>query len=128
MTEFSNYLENAIIDHFFRGESVTAPAVRYIALHSADPAEDASGAELAGNGYARQSASFGAGSNGVSTNNLEITFTATGDWSNATHFAIWDAVSGGNMLMYSSLDTAVDVSGTGQQVVFSNGTITITIT
>jgi len=129
MTEFSNYLENAIIDHFFRQEAVTSPATRYIALHSANPAEDASGAELAiSNGYERQSASFGAGSNGVSTSNVEIAFSASGDWTAATHFAIWDSYTAGNMLMYSALDTTVDLSGAGQRVVFEVASITITIT
>lgn len=129
MSEFSDYLETSIINHFFRQQSVTAPATRYIALHSADPTDAATGAELATtNGYERQSASFGAPSNGVSTNDVEMQFSASGDWLNATHFAIWDAYTGGNMLMHSPLDAAVDVSASGQRVVFETGAITITVT
>jgi hypothetical protein len=128
MSEFSNYLENKIVEHFFQGATVTAPANLYVALHSADPTDAGTGAELTGNGYARQSGSFGAPSNGVATNNAEIEFTATGDWSNATHFALWDASTSGNMLMYSALDSAVDLDSSGQKIVFAVDSITITIT
>lgn len=131
MSEFSNYLENAIIDHFFRGESVSAPATRYLALHSADPTDAASGQEIEGPGYERQSASFGPATNGVSTNNLQLEFSSSGDWNTATHFSIWDtgpSGSQGNMLMHSPLDSNIDVTGASQRVVFEVDSITITIT
>ena len=123
--EMSNYLENAVLDHFFRGESVSAPATRYVSLFSNNPQEDASGTELTGNGYARQSASFGPPSNGTSSLNLELTFESTGAWSTVSHFAIFDALTAGNMLMYSPIDTPVSVTGTGQRIVFEVGSIDI---
>lgn len=128
MSEFSNYLENAIIDHFIRGISQTSPATRYIALYSTNPGEDNSGTELVGNGYERQSASFGPPADGVSNLDLEIQFSSSADWDTATHFGILDAYTGGNLLMYSALSSSVDVSGGSQRIVFESGSLTVTVT
>ena len=46
MAEMSNYLENALIDATLRNTSYTSPTTVYVALHTADPQDDASGAEV----------------------------------------------------------------------------------
>ena len=56
----STYLRNLVINATLRGQSFTPPAARYVALHYADPTEAGNQAELSGNGYARQAASFNA--------------------------------------------------------------------
>ena len=53
---FSNFLETEILDHVFANNAYTAPTTLYLALFTANPDEDGSGAEVStsGTAYARQ--------------------------------------------------------------------------
>ena len=42
----SNYLENKLLDHALGTTAFTQPTNQYLALHTADPTDAASGAEL----------------------------------------------------------------------------------
>lgn len=128
MSKFSNYLETELINHVLRNATYTSPTTVYVALHSADPTDDGSGAELAvANNYARIAMAFDAPSNGVTQNTALVTFTATGgDWLSATHFAVWDASVAGNMLFYGALDTA-RLATDGDSLKFTAGTLTVTL-
>lgn len=107
MAEFSNFLENALINATLRATTYTSPAAVYVSLYTTNPNEDDSGTEVSGGSYARTAATFDAPSNGVTQNSANITFpTATGSWGTVTHFGIHDASTGGNLLYYSQLDTA----------------------
>lgn len=128
MSEFSNYAENAVLNHLIRNVALTSPTTVYLSLHSADPTDDASGAELAvANGYARIAITFDAPSNGVCLSTAELTFTASGgDWLAATHIGIWDASTAGNMLFHTALGaarTALD----GDSIVFAANAVTVTL-
>lgn len=126
MSEMSNYLENALVDHVFRNSALSSPTTVYLALFTDDPAEDASGTEVATGAYAREAVAFAAPADGVSTNSGVITFTtATANWGTITHFAIFDAVTTGNMLVYSPLDTSKAVN-TDDTAEFAAGNISIT--
>ena len=126
MSEMSNYLENALVNAVFRNTSYTSPVTVYVALHTADPAEDASGTEVSTGGYARQACAFDAPSDGVTQNTALESFTASGaSWGSVTHFAIWDASTVGNMLVYSALDTSRTVND-GDTLEFAAGAISIT--
>lgn len=90
-----------------------APAVnRYIGLFTAAPGEGGGGTEVTGGSYARPLMAFAGATTdggGVTTaaNSAEVLFTtATADWGTVTHFAIFDAVSAGNMLWHGPLTTA----------------------
>jgi hypothetical protein len=112
---FANYWEDEILDHVFGKGSYTAPANIFVGLSTADPDEDAGGlAEPVGNAYARVStapADWNDSASGVISNANLITFpTATGDWGQITHFALFDAVSGGNMLAYGLLGSSPSVA------------------
>jgi hypothetical protein len=76
MAEMSNYLENALINATLRNTSYTPPTTVYVALFTSDPTDAGSGTEVstAGTSYARQSATFGAPSNGASVTTADITF------------------------------------------------------
>ncbi len=126
MSEMSNYLENELIDHVFRNAAYTSPTTVYVALHTADPGE-AGGNELPVlNGYARVAVTFGAPSDGSSTNSGSVSFTASGgNWGTITHFSIQDAASAGNMLVYSPLDTS-RVINDGDTLQFNAAAITVT--
>lgn len=127
----SNYLEEAQLN-WVRGTAMpAAPSAVYVALSTADPTEDGSAiAEPAGgDGYARQAATFGAPSQGANaatiSNSAEVSFgAATGAWGTITHFAVFDAVSGGNMLYHGTL-TASRVVGSGDTARFAAGQLVI---
>ena len=103
---FSNYAENAILDHVFKGSAMTQPANLYVSLHSADPGETGTN-ELTGGGYARLlHNTWNAAASGVKTNDGVVTFAvATGNWVEATYLGVWDAISGGNLLGSGALTT-----------------------
>jgi hypothetical protein len=92
MAEMSNFLENALINATLRNTSYTSPAAVYVGLYTSDPGEGNTGTEVSGGSYARTAVTFGAPSNGVSTNSASVTFpTATGTWGTVTHVGILDA-------------------------------------
>ena len=127
MSEMSNYLENALINHTLRNSALSAPSAVYVSLHTANPDEDASGAELSGSAYARQAATFAAPSNGVSTTSADINFPqATGSWGTVSHIGIWDASSSGNMLYYTALDASKTIA-TGDILKIAAGSLTVTL-
>ena len=85
----SNYLENALINATLRNTTYTSPSTVYVALFTSDPTDAGSGTEVSGGSYARQSATFGAPSNGASSISSAIEFPqATGNWGTVTHFGI----------------------------------------
>jgi hypothetical protein len=107
MGGFSNYWEDKILDHIFGKDNYTSPTI-YVALSTAEPLDDASGfAEPTGNAYARVGTSpsdWNAASGGVLNNASDIIFPkATGSWGTITHFALFDAATGGNMLAHGAL-------------------------
>lgn len=123
----SNYLEDALLDHSLGTTAYTAPSAVYLALFTSDPADDASGTELSGNGYARESVSFNASSSGSATGPTSATeFSASGgDFGTVTHFALFDALTGGNMLFYGSLTSSKTITD-GDTLRFAVSSITIT--
>lgn len=107
MAEMSNYLENALINATLRNTSYTSPATVYLGLYTSDPTDADTGTEVTGNGYARQSITFGAPSNGVSTNSAAIEFPqATGSWGTVAYIGIRDASTAGNLLFHTALDAS----------------------
>ena len=127
MSEMSNYLENALINHTLRNSALSAPSAVYVSLHTANPDEDASGSELSGSAYARQAATVAAPSNGVSTTSADINFPqATGSWGTVSHIGIWDASSSGNMLYYTALDASKTIA-TGDILKIAAGSLTVTL-
>lgn len=112
MGSISDYLELKWLDHVFENSAFSVPTNIYIALSTADPTDDGSGiAEPSGNNYERKVINtWNAASSRISTNNGVITFnTASGPWGNITHYAIFDAITSGNMLAHGSLSSAKDV-------------------
>lgn len=107
MAEMSNFLENALINATLRNTSYTSPATVYLALYTSDPTDADTGTEVAGNAYVRQAITFGAPSNGVSTNSAAIEFPqATGSWGTVSYVGIRDASSAGNLLFHTPLDAS----------------------
>jgi hypothetical protein len=127
----SDYLEEAILNHVLRNTSYTSPATVYVALLTASAGEGGSlASELSGNGYARQAVTFSAPTQQAGaaecTNTAEVLFPeATGNWSEATHFAVCDAATAGNVLYHEALD-APRTASTGDQIRFPAGSLAVT--
>lgn len=123
----SNYLENALINATLRNTSYTSPTTVYLALYTDDPTDADTGTEVSGGSYARQAITFGAPSNGVSTNSADITFpTATGSWGTVAYVGIRDDVTGGNLLYHTQLDVSKTISS-GDIFKIATGNLSVTL-
>ena len=126
MSAMSDYLENEILDHILSVGSYTMPSAVYLGLSVASMADDASGTELSGSGYARQAVTFSAAASGTTSNSGAITFpTATGTWGSIGFWALWDALSSGNMLLHGSFSAAKSIAS-GDVLRVSAGDLDIT--
>lgn len=127
MAEMSNFLENALINATLRNTSYTSPSVVYLALYTNDPTDVDTGTEVSGAAYARQLITFGAPSNGVSTNSAAIEFAAAGgSWGTVTHIGIRDALTAGNLLYHSPLDASKTISA-GDIFRIAIGSLSVTL-
>jgi len=127
MAEMSNYLENALINATLRNTSYTSPATVYIGLYTSDPTDADTGTEVSGGSYARQAVTFGAPSNGVSTNTAAIEFPqATGTWGTVGWIGIEDASTGGNLLYHTALDASKTIA-TGDIFKIAIGSLSVTL-
>lgn len=124
MAGLSRYAQRELLDHM-NGASFTAPTNRYVALFTA-------AAECAGTGYARKLCnSWTVASDAdpsVSENSAIIDFgTGNSDWGTITRFAIYDALSAGNLLWDITALTASKVINTGDPVTFPIGALDLTM-
>ena len=127
MAEFSNFLENALINATLRATTYTSPATVYVSLYTTDPTDADSGTEVSGGSYARTSATFDAPSNGVTQNSADITFpTSTASWGTVTHIGIHDASTSGNLLFHTPLDTSKTIDS-GDIFKIETGNLTVTL-
>lgn len=136
MSAMSDYLENRLIDHVFRGVSYTAPTSLYFALFTVTPTDAGGGTEVSGSSYARVNlapsttnwSSTGgattttnpsAGTSGTTSNNVLVTFpTPSGSWGTVVAVGIFDAITTGNMLAWGPLTTNLTVTGSSTPVSF----------
>ena len=127
MAEMSNFLENALINATLRNTTYTSVATVYVSLWTSDPTDAGSGTEVSGGSYARTAVTFGAPSNGTSLNNADVTFpTATASWGTVGWIGINDALSSGNLLYHSPLDTSKTID-TGDIFKISTGNLSVTL-
>ena len=141
----TNYLENELIDHIFRGAAYAAPATLYIGLDNVLCTEAGGGTEVSGGSYARvavtssltawagtQSAGStvaSSGTGGTTSNNAIITFPVpTANWGASIVSArIWDAASAGNALWCIPLTIVKTVNNGDAAPAFNAGTLSIQI-
>jgi hypothetical protein len=127
MAEFSNFLENALINAVLRNTTYTSPATVYVSLYTTDPTDADTGTEVSGGSYARTAVTMGAPSNGVSTNSADVTFpTATASWGTVTHIGIHDALTSGNLLFHTPLDTSKTIDS-GDIFKITTGNLSVTL-
>jgi len=127
MAEFTDYLENKIIDHMLRNQAYTPPSTVYVALFTSATDDTGGGTEVSGGSYARQAVTLSAASGGASSNTADITFPqATAAWGTITHVALMDAETGGNMLMHSPLDASKTINN-GDTFKINAGNLDVTV-
>ncbi len=126
----SNYLENKFLDLIFGAQALAAPANLFFALFTANPSDAGGGTEVSGGSYARVSVAnnltnFPAASAGSKTNAGAITFpTASAPWGVVTAVGVFDALSGGNLLYWTTISPkTVDANDT-VSIPASNFTVT----
>lgn len=129
MSGFSDALEAQILDHLFGKATWTAPTV-HVALSTTAPNDDGTNVtEPAGGSYARVATAAADWNSAagtapvVSSNAQPITFPqATASWGTITHFAVYDAITGGTMIGSGVLNTATAI-GSGDTAEFSAGAL-----
>ena len=127
MAEMSNFLEDALINATLRATTYTSVATVYVSLWTSDPTDAGSGTEVSGGSYARTAVTFGAPSNGVTTNDADVTFpTATASWGVVGWIGINDAATSGNLLYHSPLDTSKTIDS-GDIFKISTGNLSVTL-
>lgn len=132
----SQYLENAVLN-WFRGTTFPASLVTaYLALFTTAPVNgsDGSAVEVSGTSYVRKSftvntTNFAAPSGAAPATSVsganQVFATPGGSWGTVVGWAIYDAVTAGNMLAYGAF-TGVAV-GTGDTVEFLAGNMTLSV-
>lgn len=133
---FSNYLSKEVLNYVFSKTSgIDVQPTIYVALSTADPGDSGAGTSEPGAGAYARVVTAGSDWNAATDANPSvldnlnaITFPeATAAWGLCTHFALYDAISGGNFLAGAALDT--DKSPTnGDTPRFSAGELNVTLT
>ena len=127
MGSWADFLELEILDHVLAVGSYAAPTI-YVALYTAAPSDAGGGTEVSASGYARIAHSaWDAATGGASSNSGAIAFgTAGSAWGSVTHFALLDASTAGNFLMWGTLAAARAI-GTGDTCNFADGALDLTL-
>jgi len=108
----SNYAEEKIAHVLLRGVAFTSPGEVFLALFTSDPGEAGAGSETSYTNYTRvscgnvpASAFTAIDANGMTQNANTVVFPAVGGVSSVTisHWALFDAATLGNMLLYGPL-------------------------
>jgi hypothetical protein len=120
----SNYQENKVLDHVYGGPDFTRPATVYVSLHFANPGETGANeiTAITRRAVTNNSTNFPAASNGSKALSATLNFgptTGNTTIANATHIAIWDASTGGNLLDYGAFDAQVVLADRAN--IFVNG-------
>lgn len=155
MAAMSNFLENKLVDWFFRGQALgitgasaaagTGPTSLFISLFTTTPTDSTAGTEVTGGSYARQtvtsaltawdntqlasSSAVSSGTGGTTRNQATITFSPapTANWGTVTGVGIHDAITGGNLLFWSALTTSKVVNSGDPAPSFAINGLTIQI-
>jgi|SRR6056300_126994 len=124
----SDYLEDALLDHFLGTSSLTAPSAVYVALFTvAQDDAGTAGTEVSGGSYVRKAASFDASSGGATANTSDIDFTNMPACT-VVGVGVYDHVSNStNLLIHGTLTSSKTVDA-GDTLRISAGDLDISIT
>lgn len=139
----SDYLENVFIDHLFRTRTWSKPTALWVALFTAAPTDAGGGTEVSGGSYARvnlppsdtnwnatQGGTTGNsnGTGGQTANAVPITFpNPTANWGTVTHMGVFDAATGGNLLIWDALTSPRSILGGDAGPSFPANALSVTL-
>lgn len=128
----SNYVRTNTLAAWLQRQAVTFPTNLFVALYSTNPTAANTGTEVSGGGYARAAATFSSpvvsGDSAVIQNTSEITFPElTASAGTAAYVGILDARTGGNLLFFQPLPTAMALD-VGFTPYFSAGELKVYLT
>lgn len=139
----SDYLENQLTDHLFRGATFAKPPAMYVALFTSAPSDSGGGTEVTGGAYARvnlppsntnwaatQGGTSGAssGTSGTTSNAIAITFPVpTANWGTVGWYGLFDAAVGGNLLIWDALTAPRTILNADPAPSFAIGALAITV-
>jgi hypothetical protein len=137
MANFSNYLENKIVGWLNGDALATITGSLYVALYSSPGVvQDNAATNLIGLTTPRVEVSSWTvttatgstdGSDASITNAAEIVMTSNSNVAaTASHFAVYDAASSGNLLFHGALSSSVSIA-IGDTVKFAANAITLTV-
>lgn len=133
MASFSNYLENAVLDHIFGDGTLTVTAPTYLALCTTVPDDASTGSTIVEanyTGYARKAVAasdMSAAASGSKTNSAAITFDAcTAGSSTIIGWALCDASTAGNVLCWGTCTSTV-ISTTQTPATVAIGALVVTL-
>ena len=113
----TTYFLNLVAGNVFQSKTNPGiPTTYYVGLSTTAPTVSGSNVtEPAGGGYERvpvTGSDFNVPSSGTVTNKNTIVFPdSITSWGTVTHYLIYDAASGGHLLMYGALSTSQSVDG-----------------
>ena len=131
----NTYTENALLNHLFRGQAYTTPGTLYLGVGKSALNEAGTGfTEPTAPSYARYEITSNTTNwtepiSGSLSNSTAFRFTeAEESWTTAaaplTHWALFDAPTGGNMLFFGSLLKAQEVPAGGILEIPQNALVT----
>ena len=106
----TNTFETTVLTWLLTASSATRPTSWYLGLFTVAPTDSGGGTEVSGNAYVRKAVTFTVTGNTASNDGAVEWPVATGSWGAITDVAIFDAVTGGNMIGYATLTTAKTIS------------------
>ena len=134
MANFSNYLENAIANWLNGDAMPAATSSLWVALYSSpgvvqnNAATNLIGTRVEVSNWAVTTATGSSDSSDASiTNGAEIVMISNSNiTATASHFAVYDAASTGNLLFHGALSSSVSIA-VGDTVKFALNSITLTV-
>lgn len=129
---FSDYVENKAVDHVLGVSPWTMPAAVYLTVFTANPNFETGlgGTEATGGGFIRKATPFTVASGGASSNSALRSWTigvdiAAGSY---TGWALYDALSGGNLLMGDAFSSTQTISTAGSLLTFDPSSVNCSLT
>jgi len=132
MTAMADVLENAVLDLVLNNVPLSTAGIStgtiFAALFVTPTDDTGGGVEVMGGSYSRSTvSSFSVPVGGTTSNSVNVTFpNASANWGIVTHFALYDASTGGNMLFHGAL-TSPKIINAGDSFVLPVGNITISM-
>ena len=114
----TNYAEEQMLIHIFHAVTTLTAITPYIGLHTANPTDAATGAEVTVaeyENYTRSAITFGVPAARLTSGGAVSGFPQAGGGSTGatvTHYGVWDAsgASGGNLIAYGELVTSKTIA------------------